>query len=175
MIRTFFSMLASLLFFAVPAMAQTCGALPNTLTNGANADATQVMADLNALRTCIINLAAAGVLWTPVFNINNSPSGIAYTASGVYVQIGKMVLAEAVISITGKGTRGGPITIAGLPVLPNSLVGIVSVPYYGNFAGLTGALDGYVKTSEATAVLTVSGATTHGSVLDTNLNPSALG
>lgn len=170
MIRMFFAMLASLLFFVAPAMAQTCATLPNTLTNGTNADATAVMADLNALRTCINNLAASGIPWTPVLNIGTGT--LPTTASGTYVQIGKMVLAEAVISFTSKGSLTGAVTITGLPVTSNSYVGIVSVPYYGGFTGLGGAIGGYVKSMDTTAVLTVSGTTMHGGVDNNNLNPT---
>lgn len=40
---------------AKSASAQLCGPLPNILTNGTTADATQVMADFNTLLTCINN------------------------------------------------------------------------------------------------------------------------
>jgi hypothetical protein len=57
MSKVIFVMLASLLFFISPATAQTCvGSLPNTLTNGTNADATQVMANFNYLLTCLNSL-----------------------------------------------------------------------------------------------------------------------
>ena len=55
------SVAAGLLFwFAIvsSASAQTCS-VPNTLTNGTNADATQVMANFNALLTCVNSQAAA--------------------------------------------------------------------------------------------------------------------
>jgi hypothetical protein len=48
------------LAFGPVAQAQNCGALPNTLTNGTLADATQVMANFNQLLTCINALVPAG-------------------------------------------------------------------------------------------------------------------
>jgi hypothetical protein len=39
------------------AFAQSCS-IPNTLTNGTNADATQVMANFNALLNCVNNQSA---------------------------------------------------------------------------------------------------------------------
>jgi len=48
--------LGTLLFLVVTcstASAQSCGSLPNALTNGTNADATQVMANFNFLLSCI--------------------------------------------------------------------------------------------------------------------------
>lgn len=59
------AILASLLFFTTPAIAQTCaGSFPNTLTNGATADATQVMANFNYLLTCLNGLPPASAAST---------------------------------------------------------------------------------------------------------------
>jgi hypothetical protein len=52
MIRVFFGVMVLSLALAGNVVAQTCS-LPNTLTNGTNADATQVMANFNALLSCI--------------------------------------------------------------------------------------------------------------------------
>src|SRR5690348_1019319 len=56
MIRNVF---AVLFFLAVSGSAWANCSLPNTLTNGTNADATQVMANFNALLSCI-NAAGGG-------------------------------------------------------------------------------------------------------------------
>ena len=52
------SILAALFSFVLgsSALAQSCS-VPNTLTNGTNADATQVMANLNAILACVNNQA----------------------------------------------------------------------------------------------------------------------
>jgi hypothetical protein len=42
------------------------------------------------------------------------------------------------------------------------------VPYYGNFASLSGSLNGYVLTGTTTAQLTVPGSTGHVLVTDAN-------
>ena len=52
MIRNVLATLSFLLVLGNSALAQTC-TVPNTLTNGANADATQVMANFNALLSCV--------------------------------------------------------------------------------------------------------------------------
>jgi len=53
MIRTIFAVLCALGFSVSMAAAQTCGAYPNTLTNGQTADATQVMANFNFILNCL--------------------------------------------------------------------------------------------------------------------------
>jgi hypothetical protein len=53
MIRTILAVLCALWFSVSTAAAQTCGAYPNTLTNGQNADATQVMANFNFILNCV--------------------------------------------------------------------------------------------------------------------------
>jgi len=54
MLRAIVAAFTGLLFGATSAWAQCT--MPNTLTNGTNADATQVMANLNAILTCINSL-----------------------------------------------------------------------------------------------------------------------
>ncbi|MBX9827985.1 MAG: discoidin domain-containing protein [Xanthobacteraceae bacterium] len=54
MLAKFFCTAFALALTASAAVAQ-CGAIPNTLTNGQNADATQVMTNFNHLRDCINN------------------------------------------------------------------------------------------------------------------------
>lgn len=60
MIRTVIALLFGVLITAGPARAQNCSAIPNTLTNGTLADATQVMGNFSHLLNCIIALAAGG-------------------------------------------------------------------------------------------------------------------
>lgn len=52
-VKTLLGLAFSLVLLASPTVAQTCGSLPNTLTNGSVADASDVMANFEALRTCI--------------------------------------------------------------------------------------------------------------------------
>lgn len=60
MIRSVLAGFLFLLVVADNASAQSC-TVPNTLTNGTNADATQVMANFNALLTCLNNQPPTGV------------------------------------------------------------------------------------------------------------------
>jgi hypothetical protein len=61
MIRGVFGAFVLSLVLGSSAIAQTCS-VPNTLTNGTNADATQVMANFNALLNCVNNVAAPGAI-----------------------------------------------------------------------------------------------------------------
>jgi hypothetical protein len=62
MIRNVLAALSFLLVLGNSALAQTC-TVPNTLTNGTNADATQVMANFTALLNCVNSVSApAGYL-----------------------------------------------------------------------------------------------------------------
>jgi len=60
MIRRIFAALTFLLVLGNSSFGQTCS-VPNTLTNGTNADATQVMANFSALLSCINSIAAGPV------------------------------------------------------------------------------------------------------------------
>jgi hypothetical protein len=169
MLKRLSGALIVLLITAASAAAQTCSTtLPNNITNGTNADASAVMGNFNSLQTCVAGVAAPSS-WTPALTFGGSSTGITYSVqSGTYAQIGKMVLAEAHITLTSKGTATGVANITGLPVISGSYVGIVTVPYYGNFASLSGTLNGYVTTNSQTAVLTLPGSTGHLTVNNAN-------
>src|SRR5438874_13020562 len=70
------------------AVAQTCTTYPYTLTNGATADATQVMANFNYVLTCANNQASAALLrgWLGGLTMSNdgtNPNTVIDTAAGV--------------------------------------------------------------------------------------------
>ncbi len=68
--------------FASSAFAQTCGTLPNNLTNGTTADATQVMANFNAVVSCISGLRGyLGGL--TISNDPTTPNTVIDTSAGV--------------------------------------------------------------------------------------------
>jgi hypothetical protein len=69
-------------------VAQTCTAYPFNLTNGATADATQVMANFNYVLTCANNQATASILrgWLAGLTLSNdgtNPNTVIDTAAGV--------------------------------------------------------------------------------------------
>lgn len=102
--------------FAIVGFIQGNGAraacpLPNTLTNGQTADATQVMADFNALVTCL-NAAGPG----------GSGNSIQYNnGSGAFAGVGPLTNGQLVIGATGgvpqaqNLTAGSGITITNGP------------------------------------------------------------
>jgi hypothetical protein len=57
MVRSILAATLLSLLFGNSVLAQSCS-VPSTLTNGTNADATQVMANFNALLSCVNSLAA---------------------------------------------------------------------------------------------------------------------
>lgn len=61
MIKTTIFAVAAFLVSIASALAQPCATLPVTLTNGTNANANDVMSDLNHLRTCINSLTLVPV------------------------------------------------------------------------------------------------------------------
>ena len=70
-----FVLLALLAFSAPPARADLCGALQYQLTNGQTADATQVMANFNALLSCINAIPAPNLLVNPSMEIDQANEG----------------------------------------------------------------------------------------------------
>src|SRR5882757_5122342 len=58
---------ALLMLTSAPAVATTCASFPYTLTNGATADASQVMADFTAVGNCAASVAAPNFTGTADF------------------------------------------------------------------------------------------------------------
>lgn len=55
--------------------------------------------------------------WTPALKFGGAAVGVTYgTQSGSYVQIGKLVFVEWLITLTSKGSSSGAATLTGLPV-----------------------------------------------------------
>jgi hypothetical protein len=86
MIREIAGPLIALLLLSGTAEAQTCGALPNNLQNNTTADATQVMANFNALLGCINNL----------LTFPNTPQGRLTLTSNTPVMSGDVTAATTI-------------------------------------------------------------------------------
>lgn len=84
------------------AAAQTCPTLPNALTNGQAADASQVMANLNSIRDCVNSVAVPASMTVQVF-----------TASGTYTRTNANVRSVLVYA-KGGGASGAGSTAAAL-------------------------------------------------------------
>lgn len=72
MVKALLFAVAGFLVATVSAMAQPCPTLPFTLTNGTNANANNVMDDLNHLRNCINNITVAPVTPTGRLTLSNA-------------------------------------------------------------------------------------------------------
>ncbi len=82
MLRKIATAAVVLMLFAGAASAQTCSAVPNILTNGTTADATQVMANFNAVLACIGGLRGylGGLTMS---NDGTSPNTVIDTSAGM--------------------------------------------------------------------------------------------
>lgn len=110
-----FIVATGMFYFAIvrPALAGVTCSLPFTLTNGTVADATQVMANYNALVTCLTNAAAAGAnnditslsaLTTPI-TPNEGGSNVYIgtpTVSGNILIIGSATVPTGWANVTGQ-------------------------------------------------------------------------
>src|SRR5437870_1250126 len=89
MIRSVAAALLLLLAYASGASAQTCAAYPNNLTNGANADATQVMGNFASILNCAnTNLAAkSGATFTGSTFFTGGNVGIGTVSPGTILTV----------------------------------------------------------------------------------------
>lgn len=70
------------------ALAASCGSYPFTLQNNTTADATQVMADFNTVRNCVINNAAGSGVNTDITSITGLSTPLSVPQGGTPVFIG---------------------------------------------------------------------------------------
>jgi hypothetical protein len=83
-------LLALLIFVGVQhiALAASCGSYPFTLQNNTTADATQVMADFNTVRNCVINNAAGSGVNTDITSLTGLSTPLSVPQGGTPVFIG---------------------------------------------------------------------------------------
>ena len=70
------------------ANAASCGSYPFTLQNNTTADATQVMADFNTVRNCVINNAAGSGVNTDITSLTGLSTPLSVPQGGTPVFIG---------------------------------------------------------------------------------------
>lgn len=91
--------------------------------------------------------------WTPGISFGGGTTGITYGARvAAYVKLARQVIAPFDITLTAKGTSTGAAKLTGLPLtsLNDGMIGSLSISFYANFTGLTGALTGYVDLNATT-------------------------
>lgn len=79
---------ATFVIFTKPARAASCGSYPFTLQNNTTADATQVMANFNTVRNCVINNAAGSGVNTDITSITGLSTPLSQPQGGSAVYIG---------------------------------------------------------------------------------------
>lgn len=98
--------------------------------------------------------------WTPGLSFNNGTTGIIYsTQAGTFTRIGRMIYANARITLTAKGSSTGTARVTGLPTASGSAQWSAYVGEFDNALGLTGSVRGLVDASATTIVLEQSNAT----------------
>ncbi|MBB4003060.1 DUF2793 domain-containing protein [Aurantimonas endophytica] len=82
--------------------------------------------------------------FTPGLSFGGASTGIVYVAqSGSYTKIGRIGFFSLLVQISSKGTATGAAAITGFPFNMNAAnPGLVTTPFYGGMAGLTGYLVG---------------------------------
>lgn len=110
--------------------------------------------------------------WIPALSFSGGNTGITYSIqTGTYVKIGQLVFIQGRIILTSKGSSTGQARIS----IPFTSANVsqnytpISVGYFQSFSGLTGALSGYVETSNTIIQLTQHGATGVSAVVETHL------
>lgn len=97
--------------------------VPNTLTNGNTADATQVMANFNALLSCINGITPGG-----------SGNAVQYNAAGSLGGVGPLTNGQLVVGSTGAAPQAATLT-AGSGISISNAAGSVTIAATGGGAG----------------------------------------
>lgn len=78
--------------------------------------------------------------WTPALKFGNAQVGMSASNTGSYVKIGSMVIAQALLTITTKGSSTGPASISGLSFTssasnytPGTISSLAAVTYTGSY------------------------------------------
>jgi hypothetical protein len=110
MLRKFLLVLFALSLSAGAALAQNCSAYPYTLSNGTNADASQVMANLNQILNCVNN-----------FSLGVSTGGTGQTSLNNH----SLLIGQGTnpVANTGTGTTGQCVVSQGASANPTFISG----------------------------------------------------
>lgn len=118
----------------------TAGTVPAARTSGFATVATSGSA--SDLSTGTLPSAAFPTVssWTPVLKFGGATTGITYsTQTGSILRLGKLIIAQAHITLSSKGTATGNATITGLTDTSRAESGKILWPYYAGMAGMTSA------------------------------------
>lgn len=135
--------IALLVWFSlvITASAQTanCVAYPNNLTNGTNADATQVMGNFNYVLPCVRDKLTAGRTYYVRTDGNDSNTGLVNTAAGAFLTVQKAINVAGTLDsnkfdVTIQLAQGqGAVTFAlGAGLVAKSMIGGGSIVIIGD-------------------------------------------
>ncbi len=110
--------LAAILLYLLPSLAQaaTCTSYPFTLQNNTTADATQVMANFNTVRNCVVNNAAGSGVNTDITSLTGLTTPLSPAQGGSSVFIGGTSTGTANAQIVSSLTPTGFSLISGYRV-----------------------------------------------------------
>jgi len=107
--------------------------------------------DASAATDKKVALYASGT-WTPALNFGGATTGITYSsASGFYIQMGKLVFIQGLIILTSKGSATGNANIAGFPVTSSASTYAILSLSWQNMTSSFVNMHGFVATSTAYA------------------------
>jgi hypothetical protein len=130
MIRSILSAFVFLIALAGNASAQNCTTYPTNLTNGTNADATQVMGNFNYVLGCVRDKLVAPRTYFVRTDGNDSNTGLVNSAGGAFLTIQKAINTVATLDINANTTT---IQIAdGTYTAANVLNNVVGFAIPGN-------------------------------------------
>jgi len=136
--------------------------IPGTAAKGVNFTANTPAAGMTSQ---LLNYYEEGT-WTPEYAaLGGSAGSLAYTASGTYTRIGRLVTLQGQSVLTNKGSYTGGVRFSGLPIPPSS-----NIPCAGNVTLGSVAYDGtnlaiFVNTN-STFYIDVSKVSTARTILD---------
>lgn len=139
MVRCFVLVFAFLLALLGQALAQSCTTYPNTLTNGTNADASQVMGNFNYVLPCVRDKLTAARTYYVRTDGNDSNTGLVNTAAGAFLTVQKAINVAATLDsnnfdVTIQLAQGqGAVTFAlGSGLVAKTMIGGGSVIIVGD-------------------------------------------
>jgi hypothetical protein len=130
MIRHLLAAFSFLLVLGHGASAQTCS-VPNTLANGTNADATQVMANFNALQSCVRDRLTANRTYFVRTDGNDACNGLT-NAAGSSGACAFLTIQKAVDVIATLDISANNVTVQ---VADGTYAGVVALKNVQGFAG----------------------------------------
>lgn len=110
----------------------------------------------------IARIQNAGTAWTPGISFGGGTTGIAYAADGQvgrYHRFGNVIVAQAFIELSNKGSSTGAAVITGLPVASKNITNFFQacIARYNGITGITGMVQAHINPNTQTVALSYLG------------------